>query len=179
MFSLGWFNAPRRIALLYTLFLLCVVFASMTAYAAGFRIKLSRSLPIGIWRVDGASELSQTDCYVTVSPIGNPGYSLALERGYLYSNSHMLKKIVAVEGDFVSYDIVEKSVTVNGNYVFRTEILSQDTEGRSLPAALYPVSLTARQVWLSSENIRGYDSRYFGPVSSDLLRKATPIWIFD
>jgi conjugative transfer signal peptidase TraF len=168
----------RRVALLYILFFLCVVFVSVTAYAAGIRINLSRSLPIGIWRVDGTSERSQRDCYVTVSPNGNPGYELALERGYLYSNSHMLKKIVAVEGDIVSYDVVERSVTVNGDHVFRTEILSQDTEGRPLPAAHYPVSLTERQVWLSSENIRGYDSRYFGPVSSDLLRKATPIWIF-
>jgi conjugative transfer signal peptidase TraF len=182
MFSLGWFSAPRRIALLYMLFLLCAVFVSVTAYATGIRINLSRSLPIGIWRVYGTPERLQKslkNCYVTVSPNGNPGYALALERGYLYSNSHMLKKIVAVEGDLVSYDIVEKSVTVNGDYVFRTEVLSQDTEGRPLPIAQYPVSLTARQVWLSSENIRGYDSRYFGPVSSELLRKATPIWILD
>jgi len=186
MFSQGWCNlrirdgfraTPRRIALFYGLFLLCAVFVSITAYAAGIRINLSPSVPIGFWRLDGTPDRSQKDCYVTVSPNGNPGYELALKRGYLFPNSYMLKKIVAVEGDFVSYDVVEKSVTVNGDYVFRTEILSQDTEGRSLPTAHYPVSLTAHQVWLSSENIRGYDSRYFGPVSSDLLRKATPIWI--
>jgi type IV secretory pathway protease TraF len=90
----------------------------------------------------------------------------------------MLKRVVAVEGDFVSYDRQERSVTVNGGYVLMTEILSQDTEGRPMSSAFFPVWLQDRQVWLSSENIRGYDSRYFGPVSSDILRKATPVWIF-
>jgi type IV secretory pathway protease TraF len=90
----------------------------------------------------------------------------------------MLKRIVAAEGDFVSYDRQEKTVTVNGGYVPMTEILSQDTEGRPMPGAFFPVRLQERQVWLSSENIRGYDSRYFGPVSADILKKAAPIWTF-
>jgi type IV secretory pathway protease TraF len=108
----------------------------------------------------------------------NPGYRLAVERGYLVNPMPMLKRIVAVEGDFVSYDKQENAVTVNGGYVLMTEILSQDTEGRPMPSAFFPLWLQERQAWLSSENIRGYDSRYFGPVSSDILRKATPIWIF-
>ena len=83
-----------------------------------------------------------------------------------------------MEGDFVSYDRREKSVTVNGDYVLMTEILSQDTEGRPMRGAFFPARLKKSQVWLSYENIRGYDSRYFGPVSSDILRKATPVWTF-
>jgi type IV secretory pathway protease TraF len=59
-----------------------------------------------------------------------------------------------------------------------TEIISQDTEGRPLPKASFPVTLRKGEVWLSSENIRGYDSRYFGPVSEDVLRRAAPVWIF-
>ncbi len=90
----------------------------------------------------------------------------------------MLKKIIAAEGDFVSYDIGERAITVNGGYILMTEVISQDTEGRPLPSAPFPLLLGERQVWLSSENIRGYDSRYFGPVSLDILKKATPIWIF-
>jgi type IV secretory pathway protease TraF len=78
------------------LLLLCVVFVSVTAYAAGIRVNLSRSMPIGIWRVDGAPGRLPKDCYVTVSPKDNPGYELALERGYLFSNNHpkLLKEIL-------------------------------------------------------------------------------------
>jgi type IV secretory pathway protease TraF len=59
-----------------------------------------------------------------------------------------------------------------------TEILSRDTEGRELPRAPFPLVLKKDEVWLSSENIRGYDSRYFGPVSTDLLQRAISVWTF-
>jgi type IV secretory pathway protease TraF len=90
----------------------------------------------------------------------------------------MLKRVVGVEQDFVSYDEGERAVTVNEEYVPMTEILSRDTEGRELPRPFFPILLKEGEAWLSSENIRGYDSRYFGPVSTDLLQEATPFWIF-
>jgi type IV secretory pathway protease TraF len=116
--------------------------------------------------------------YAVVAPSVHPGYRLAVERGYLHELTPMLKRLVAAEGDVVSYDEEERAVTVNGEYVPMTEILSRDTEERSLPRPSFPVVLKKGEVWLSSENIRGYDSRYFGPVSTDLLRRAKPFWIF-
>jgi conjugative transfer signal peptidase TraF len=168
----------------YVLFALGITLISFTAYGAGYRINLSPSVPRGLWKVDKQPNQPQRGGYaiVPMSDAGeedkNPGYRLAAERGYLVSPTPMLKRIVAVEGDFVSYDEYERAVTVNGGYVLMTEILSRDTDGRPMPSAPFPVWLMERQVWLSSENIRGYDSRYFGPVSSDILRKATPVWIF-
>jgi type IV secretory pathway protease TraF len=139
-------------------------------------------VPRGIWQPEQPGK-PERNSYVVVpnnadDESKNPGYRLAAERGYLITPMPMLKRIVAVEGDFVSYDVQENAVTVNGGYVLMTEILSQDTEGRPMPSAFFPVWLRERQAWLSSENIRGYDSRYFGPVSSDILRRATPVWIF-
>jgi conjugative transfer signal peptidase TraF len=154
---------------------------SLAAYGAGYRINLTPSVPRGLWKIGEFNtqlEQPQKDDYVTVALDGNPGYQLAIERGYLVSPMHMLKRIVGVEGDFVSYDVYEKSVMVNGGYILMTEVLSQDTEGLPMPSAPFPTWIGNRQVWLSSENIRGYDSRYFGPVSSDVLRKATPVWVF-
>jgi conjugative transfer signal peptidase TraF len=145
-------------------------------YHAGYRINLSPSVPTGIWRiVEGDHEKGS---YVAVSPSGHPGYRLAVERGYLPGFSPMLKRVAATEGDIVNYDEEEKAVTVNEEYIMMSEIISQDTEGRPLPRASFPAKLRSGQVWLSSENIRGYDSRYFGPVSEDILRKAAPFWIF-
>jgi len=85
-------------------------------------VNLTPSLPRGIWKIEKHGELQKNN-YVTVSPNGNPGYDLAFERGYVHQLSTMLKKVVAVEGDCVSYDVAEKAVTVNGEYVFYTEIL--------------------------------------------------------
>jgi conjugative transfer signal peptidase TraF len=166
----------RNLAIVLTLFLSIAAGSGLCLYRAGYRINLSPSVPTGIWRIqDGGRKKGD---YVVVSPSDHYGYALAVERGYLPGFSPMLKKIVATKGDFVSYDEREKVVTVNGEYVLMTEIVSQDTEGRPLPEAPFPVTLEKGEVWLSSENIRGYDSRYFGPVSEDILRKAAPVWIF-
>jgi conjugative transfer signal peptidase TraF len=145
------------------------------------RINLTPSVPTGIWETGKDDSVGSDDIrgeYAVVAPSVHPGYRLAVERGYLHDLTPMLKRIEAVEGDLVSYDEGERAITVNGRYIIMTEILSRDTEGRALPRPIFPVRLKKGEAWLSSENIRGYDSRYFGPVSSDLLRKATPRWIF-
>jgi conjugative transfer signal peptidase TraF len=173
---------PRRFAALYSAVVLAVTLVSVAAWGAGYRVNLSPSVPRGVWKVMAQPEEPQKGAYAVVpnddDESKNPGYRLAAERGYLVSPMPMLKRVVAVEGDFVSYDRRERAVTVNGGYVPMTEILSQDTEGRPMPGAFFPARLKKSQVWLSSENIRGYDSRYFGPVSSDILRKAAPVWTF-
>jgi conjugative transfer signal peptidase TraF len=166
----------RKLAVVLTLLLSIAAGSGLRLYRAGYRVNLSPSVPTGIWRIrDGGHKKGD---YVVVAPNDHHGYRLAVERGYLPGFSPMLKRIVALDGDFISYDRQEKAVTVNGEYVLMTEIVSQDTEGRPLPEASFPVTLGKGEVWLSSENIRGYDSRYFGPVSEDILRKAAPVWIF-
>jgi conjugative transfer signal peptidase TraF len=180
----------KRAAVLYMTIALCALFLAIKAYGMGYRVNISPSVPVGLWKVSAHTEqMEQMEklekgVYVIVPTVSaddeikNPGYKLAAERGYLASPMPMLKRVAAVEGDFVSYDVDEEAVTVNGGYVFMTAIMSQDTEGRPMPSASFPLRLGKYQVWLSSENIRGYDSRYFGPVSSDILQKAVPVWIF-
>jgi conjugative transfer signal peptidase TraF len=166
----------RRLAVILTLFLSSAAGAGLRLYHTGYRINLSPSVPTGIWKIQEGDR--ERGGYVVVAPSSHQGYRLAVERGYLPGFSPMLKRIVGLEGDFVSYDSREKAVTVNGEYILMTEVISRDTEGRGLPSARFPVTLGKGEVWLSSENIRGYDSRYFGPVSEDILRKAVPVWIF-
>jgi type IV secretory pathway protease TraF len=71
------------------------------------------------------------------------------------------------------------SVTVNGEWLPHTTIFSEDSAGRPLPTVKFPVYLKQGEVWLSSENIRGFDSRYFGPVSADFIIKAIPVFLFE
>jgi conjugative transfer signal peptidase TraF len=169
-------NRTRKLAVFLLLFLAGAAGFGLRLYQAGYRINLSPSVPTGIWRVEAGRP--EKDDYAAVSPSSHPGYGLAVERGYLPGFSPMLKRIIASEGDIIDYDEEEKSVTVNGEYVMMTEIMSEDTEGRSLPRASFPATLRKGEIWLSSENIRGYDSRYFGPVPADILQKAVPVWIF-
>jgi conjugative transfer signal peptidase TraF len=162
-------------------FVICLLVFKKMEMSQPYRINLSPSVPTGIWKMKGKNAEESGDIrgeYVVVKASAHPGYPLAVERGYLHDLTPMLKRVAATEGDLVSYDEGERAVTVNGEYVPMTEVLSRDTEGRLLPRASFPLILKKGEVWLSSENIRGYDSRYFGPVSADLLRKAISIWIF-
>jgi conjugative transfer signal peptidase TraF len=166
----------RKLAVVLVLSLSSAAVSGLSLYHVGYRINLSPSVPTGIWKIRGGGH--KKGDYVVVSPNSHYGYKLAVERGYLPGFSPMLKRVVATEGDIMDYDEKEKAVTVNGEYVMMTEVISQDTEGRLLPQASFPVILRKGEVWLSSENVRGYDSRYFGPVSEDILRKAAPVWLF-
>jgi conjugative transfer signal peptidase TraF len=170
----------RPFAVCFTLCFACVTLLSFYLHHAGYRINLSPSVPTGFWKITEKeiSEETREREYVIVLPSSHPGYKLAIERKYLADSMPMLKRVVATKGDVVSYDENEEVVTVNGQYILMTTILSKDTEGRPLPRAVFPILLKAKEFWLSSENIRGYDSRYFGPVSADLLRGAVPIWKF-
>lgn len=164
-----------RFLLLFVSLTFCLVVVVLSAYDAGYRINISPSVPTGIWKL--TDEISKNG-YAMVGASDHFGYRLAVEREYLVNYMPMLKLIVALSGDIVSYDSENRTITVNGAYIQRTEIYSSDTDGRPLSCASFPLQLQDGEAWLSSENIRGYDSRYFGPVSVDILRGAVPIWLF-
>jgi conjugative transfer signal peptidase TraF len=155
----------------FALFIFC-------AWGLGYRINTSYSVPVGLWQIAPVSGTARRGDYAVVPPEARPLRRFASERGYLRDEGSMLKKVAAAEGDAVDYDAAARSVTINGEPLFYTEILSEDSKGRPLRGAKFPVRLGKGEVWLSSENIRGYDSRYFGPVSADLLIKAVPVLLF-
>jgi len=139
-------------------------------YGLGYRVNFTHSVPIGLWRIDGGEV--HREGYAQVAANTQPWYLLGVKRKYYQSGARLLKKVVALEGDIVDYDSTEKLLTVNGKFVPLTETVSRDSAGRNMPQMSFPVRLGAREAWLASENKRGYDSRYFGPVSLDLLRPA-------
>lgn len=143
----------------------------LAAYGLGFRWNYSWSVPIGLWRLEDRRIIRRGD-YVQVSPNASVWYRLGVEREYYREGAYLLKKVVAIEADLVSYDLAEKSLTVGGAFIPISEIRSRDVMGRAMPSPQFPVRLKHGEAWLSSDNERGYDSRYFGPVSLELLRPA-------
>lgn len=148
-------------------FLIILIMGGFCAWYLGYRINFTPSVPMGIWKLDG-KELKSGN-FVLVRPNKEEWYKLATKRGYFQEAVPMLKKIAGMEGDVISYDLETRAITVNGARVPATEILSKDSGGRPMPSVVFPVRLKQGEVWLTSENIRGYDSRYFGAVSTDLL----------
>lgn len=138
-----------------------------------FRINLSQSMPIGLYRVRTASlALKQVDRGDTVMVCLAPRLAaLGVSRGYLPRRGGCLdgrapigKPIVAVSGDRVTVDT--GGIRVNGERIPNSKPLGADAKGRALsgvPTGQYVVR--NGQVWIvSSFSGRSWDSRYWGPV---------------
>jgi conjugative transfer signal peptidase TraF len=80
----------------------------------------------------------------------------------------LLKHIAALPGDHVT--VSAEGVTINGRLWPRSKPQALDHAGRPLthwPFGEYTVA--PGRLWLLSDNARGLDSRYFGPVALSLI----------
>jgi conjugative transfer signal peptidase TraF len=154
--------------------------AVVLAAAAGAKINLSRSFPLGLYW--DTRTVAQRQDLVYFSPPTTPVFELAKSRGYIDANAFggyqaMIKKIVAGPGDTVS--VTDQGVIVNGNPIKNTKPLSKDTEGRELP--YYRISnyqMQGDEVLLISDlSPISFDARYFGPIKRRQIRCVIqPVW---
>jgi conjugative transfer signal peptidase TraF len=139
--------------------------------ALGIRLNTSPSLPFGLYRVTADSSAPLVE-FCPAKPVA----SFANARGYRQAGScpdggtPLMKPIVARAGDVV--EVTAASMRVNGNLLRNSAPLSRDTAGRALapwPAGKYTVP--PGMVWLiSSYHARSFDSRYFGPIPTLLIK---------
>lgn len=91
---------------------------------------------------------------------------------YLPARFHLLKRVVALEGDIVCF--AEGRYRVNG--VSISTIARQDSIGRPLPVFAFCGPVPAGAAFVATPASSSLDSRYFGPVSLSALTAATPLW---
>jgi conjugative transfer signal peptidase TraF len=165
--------------------LFCLALASpllvlALALLCGFRVNHTHSFPVGVyWTIPKHPEKGDL---VMFAPSVTPVFNLALVRGYigpggLQPYEHMLKRIVAVEGDTVSVD--ETGVTVNGRQLNNGVPLPRDLAGRPMPVCrLQGCRLQPGEVLLMSDySPISFDGRYFGPVQAAQIQSVVrPVW---
>lgn len=137
----------------------------------GVRLNTSPSLPFGLYRVTADSSAPLIE-FCPAEPVA----SFANARGYRQAGScpdggaPLMKPIAARAGDVV--EVTAAGVRVNGNLISNSAPRTRDTGGRPLtpwPAGRY--TIPPGMVWLaSSYHARSFDSRYFGPVPTALIK---------
>ena len=165
-------NLFCRLALIAAL----AVSVSFIPYAAmrfaGLYINLTGSMTRGIWK---AYEI----------PFGAPlkGEAVIVKRGDLHLDGrlvkckYLLKRVAAVEGDIVDYNATNERVCINGTLLPHSKIFSSGRNDITLPHPKYPYTVPKDCVYLSSEHIYGYDSRYFGPAPlCSVIAVARTVW---
>lgn len=136
------------------------------AFWGGFRINLTPSEPLGLWRIVALDRPAAPGDLVFICPPQTAAIREARERGYLRSGlcpggvAPLIKTVVAVAGQYVK---IGAEVTIDGRAPPSSALAERDGKGRPLtpfPGGVVPHG----HVFLHSLFVGSYDSRYFGPV---------------
>jgi conjugative transfer signal peptidase TraF len=145
---------------------LVAILAFGTAHIGGYRINLTPSEPLGLWRIVPLDRPVAVNDLVFICPPATAEMREARARGYLRCGScpggvaTLIKTVIAVAGQDAE---IGASVSVDGRVVPASSLAPRDGKGRPLspfPGGTVPPGY----VFLHSAFPGSFDSRYFGPV---------------
>ncbi|TIQ37256.1 MAG: conjugative transfer signal peptidase TraF [Mesorhizobium sp.] len=150
--------------------------------AGGFRLNLTPSEPLGIWRIEPLHRAASVGDLVFICPPAGPVFEEARQRGYLRRGlcadgfAPLIKTVAALPGQRI---VIDEDVEIDGKRLGSSRVRKTDGEGRAIdPYA--GGTVPPGHLFLHSSFASSYDSRYFGPVpDSGLLGLARPVLTFD
>ncbi len=155
---------------------------AVIAHMGGYRLNLTPSEPLGLWRIEALNRPVVTGDLVFVCPPATAMFEEARRRGYLRRGlcaggfAPLIKTVAALPGQHVE---ITDHVVINGHPIGASTVRSTDGEGRTItpdPGGVVP----SGHLFLHSSFASSYDSRYFGPVpDTGLLGLARPVFTFD
>ncbi|SIO41380.1 conjugative transfer signal peptidase TraF [Halodesulfovibrio marinisediminis] len=167
-----------------TLFFVCGVTLLLTStFHLGYRINLTHSEPIGLYKLESAPP-ARGDLATFCLPPENSYNAVSAERNYLGTSAlcpsgqkPLLKEVSGLAGDSVT---VHSSLIQVNDMLFILTSRTRDSQGRKLPRKLHNgVIPEGKALLLSTHNKNSFDSRYFGLVDASKLRKVIPIFTFN
>ncbi|UWU19258.1 conjugative transfer signal peptidase TraF (plasmid) [Rhizobium sullae] len=171
----------RRAIVVLSMAAVAAILLVVTAVAGGYRINLTPSEPLGLWRIAPLYRPAAIDDLVFICPPETAAMRAARARGYLRSGScpgsvaPLIKTVIAVAGQHVEIGV---SLSVDGRGVSSSSLALRDGKGRPLtpfPSSIVPPGY----VFLHSAFPGSYDSRYFGPVPiSGILGLAQEVFTY-
>lgn len=147
----------------------------------GYRVNWTPSYPYGLWQIVPLDRSASVGDRVFICLHAGREVDLARERGYLPNglcpsgSAPLIKTIVASAGQSVR---IEDEVIVDGVPLANSRVVTRDGAGRPIEPWAGGVISTG-DVFLFSDFVASYDSRYFGPVSATgILGLAQPVLTF-
>jgi conjugative transfer signal peptidase TraF len=132
----------------------------------GYRINTTPSYPLGLWRIGHLARDIRVGDRVFICPPDNDVFRSAKERGYLRTGlcpggfGPLIKTVAATAGQRVE---TNEFVTIDDRPLAHSPIARLDGRRRSLSTPAGGV-IPQDFVFLHSDFVGSYDSRYFGPV---------------
>jgi conjugative transfer signal peptidase TraF len=148
---------------------------------AGFRVNLTPSEPLGLWRIVKPNRPILVGDLVFICPPDTDAMRNARARGYLRFGlcegliAPLIKTVVATAGQVIQISDIAR---VDGRPLPHSRVSRMDGEGREMTPYEGGV-VPPGTVFLHSEFPGSFDSRYFGPLSMDgILGLAQEVWTY-
>lgn len=132
----------------------------------GYRVNLTPSEPIGLWRIVPLDRPALVGDIVFICPPERSDMEQAAQRGYLRSGlcpggyAPLIKTVAAIGGQHID---INRSVSIDRTILPHSSLAMSDGRGRALVP--YPGGVVQEGfVFLHSDFVGSYDSRYFGPI---------------
>jgi conjugative transfer signal peptidase TraF len=176
------FRRSRRAGVLLLGASAIVMFAGIVGLgAAGFRVNLTPSEPLGLWRILQLDRPTQVGDLVFVCPPVSDIMLEARARGYLRHGlcggdfAPLIKTVAAITGQRIE---VGDLVRIDERSLPHSRLMQRDGQGRRmLPYAGGIIPPGA--VYLHSDFPGSFDSRYFGPLSTEnVVGLAEEVWTY-
>ncbi|HHT9914899.1 TPA: conjugative transfer signal peptidase TraF [Legionella pneumophila] len=150
----------------------------------GFRINLTDSIPVGLYRITHEGHLK--NAFVIFCPDDREAFRLGLNRGYidhgLYCGGYgyLMKKVVAMRGDIIS--VTDAGVFVNQDHIPFSKPKLKDGLNRLLPqwqVSNYQLK-EDELLTMTSQSEWSFDGRYYGLVHlSQIKGMLRPLWVIN
>lgn len=148
---------------------------------AGFRVNLTPSEPLGVWRIQQLDRPIQVGDLVFVCPPISDTMLEARARGYLRHGlctggvAPLIKTVAAISGQRIE---VSDLVRIDGRSLPHSWLMRRDGQGRRMLPYGGGV-IPPGDVYLHSDFPGSFDSRYFGPLSTEtVLGLAREVWTY-
>jgi conjugative transfer signal peptidase TraF len=162
----------RTATMVMTFAAVALVLSTMDEATPTYIWNASKSVPIGLYRLQPAGRLAVTELVAVRPP--EPLATFLDLNGYLPIGVPMLKRVLAIPGQMVC----RKGLTISVDGIDMGHALSRDSSGRPLPVWQGCHAVEADELFLMNwQSEDSLDGRYFGFVpNSSVIGKALPVW---
>jgi conjugative transfer signal peptidase TraF len=140
--------------------------------ATRLSVNVTPSVPVGLYWSHHSAPVRGDFVLIALPPLLR---NLAVGRGYLRHDHHILKKVAATDGDRVC----RRGLAVWINSHIRVWARRNDALGRALPVWIGCRNLAGEELFILGTHPSSFDSRYFGSIlRSDVIAVANPLWVW-
>ncbi|NCT57014.1 MAG: conjugative transfer signal peptidase TraF [Legionella sp.] len=172
----------KQLTIWIAVFLLGIIGLVLLFVVMGFRINITDSIPVGLYRITGINKLKNS--FVIFCPDDRPAFKQGVDRGYINLGlcpggyGYLMKQVVAIKGDKVS--VTSDGVFVNEQPISFSKPKLLDGMNRKLPEwrALNYQLKEDEIMTMTSQSSWSFDGRYYGPIRIGQIKgMITPVWV--